>query len=70
MSAPKPSVVPIFATPFGMAAVPEAEAPNPAVAALLGARATPERADPALHQAFTFRSRDDLLEWTDAPVRS
>lgn len=70
MSAPKPSVVPIFATPFGMAAVPEAEALNPAVAALLGARATPERADPAHHQAFTYRSRDDLLDWTDAPVRT
>ena len=66
MTAPKPHVVPIFATPFGMAAVPEAEALNPAVAALLAARATPERADPANRQAFTYRSRDDLLDWTDA----
>lgn len=65
----QPHVVPIFAMPFGMAVVPGAETFNPEVAALLSQRATPERADPANRQAFTYRSRDDLLEWTDEPVR-
>ena len=54
VTAPQPNVLPIFATPFAIAALPEAEALNPAVAALLAARATPERADPANHQVFTF----------------
>jgi hypothetical protein len=70
MSAPKPNVLPIFATPFGIVAVPEGETLNPAVAALLAARATPERADPANRQPLTYRSRDDLLDWTDEPVRA
>ena len=64
-----PYVTPIFATPFGLASVPDAEGFNPVVAALFAGRATPERADPANRQAFTFRSRDDLLDWTDDPVR-
>ena len=62
-------VIPIFATPFGVAVVPEADVLNPPVAALLAERATPERADPANHQPFTYRSRDDLLDWPDEPVR-
>src|SRR2546430_12408501 len=43
MSTPAPHVVPIFATPFGVVGVPEAEALNPALAALFAKRATPER---------------------------
>lgn len=65
----KPHVVPIFATPFGLATVPDAEILNPAVAALFAARATPERADPAGRPPSMYRSRDDLLEWPDEPVR-
>ena len=61
--------MPIFATPLGIAEVPGGEALNPIVAALLTERATPARADPAHHQAFTYLSRDDLLDWTDEPVR-
>lgn len=69
MAALQPQVMPIFATPLGIAEVPGAEALNPTVAALLNERATPQRADPAHHQAFTYLSRDDLLDWTDEPVR-
>jgi len=69
MAALQPHVVPIFATPFGVAEVPGAEALNPAVAALLAERATPARADPTHQQAYSYRSRDDLLEWADEPVR-
>ena len=65
----QPHVVPIFATPFGVAPMADAEALNPAAAALLAERATPARADPAHQQAFSYRSRDDLLEWTEEPVR-
>lgn len=69
MTALQPYVVPIFATPLGVAEVPEAQALNPAVASLLAERATPARADPTNQRAFTYCSRDDLLEWTDEPVR-
>jgi len=65
----QPHVVPIFATPFGVATVPGAQALNPSVAALLAERATPARADSSNHMAFTYQSRDDLLEWTEEPVR-
>lgn len=65
----QPHVVPIFATPFGVAEVPDAATLNPLVAAILAERATPARADPAHRQAFSYRSRDDLLEWTEEPVR-
>jgi Putative 2OG-Fe(II) oxygenase len=62
-------VVPIFATPFGVVAVPDAEARNPALAELFTARATPERADAANTQALAYRCRDDLFQWSDGPVR-
>lgn len=70
MTAPPPLVLPIFATPFGFVSVPEAELLNPVVATLFAQRATPDYADPACRQALTFRSRDDLLEWPDEPVRN
>ena len=65
----EPHVVPIFATPFGLASVPEAASLNPIVATLFAAHATPERSDPSSRQEFMYRSRDDLLDWTDDPVR-
>ena len=40
MSSPAPHVVPIFATPFGVVTVPEAQALNPALAALFLERAS------------------------------
>ena len=69
MTAPSPLVIPIFATPFGVMSVPDAAGLNSVVATLFAERATAERADPANRQAFTFRSRDDLLDWADEPVR-
>jgi hypothetical protein len=69
MEALAPQVVPIFSTPLGIVKVPGAEALNPAVAALLAEQATPARADPDNRQAFTYRSKDDLLQWTQEPVR-
>ena len=70
MTAPGPRVVPLFATPFGLVAVPGAATLNPVLAALFAVRATEDRRDPVSGAgAFAFRSRDDLCEWTDDPVR-
>lgn len=69
MTALQPNIVPIFATPFCVAEVPGAGTLNPAAAALLAERATAERADPTHQQALSYRSRDDLLEWAEEPVR-
>ena len=62
-------MVPIFATPFGVVAVPGAKARNPELLELFKARARPERADVAPHQALAWRSQDDLFQWTDVAVR-
>ena len=68
MNAMPPIVVPILATPFGVLPLPEAETLNPALVALLDARVRGEEArqhrDP-----LCYRSRDDLLEWPEEPVR-
>ncbi len=66
MSATPPIVVPILATPFGVVPLAETDTLNPALAALFAARM---RADGAqLRNPLCYRSRDDLLEWPDAPV--
>jgi len=70
MSTPAAHVVPIFATPFGVVTVPDAATLNPALAALFTARTTPQwREANGAPGALTFRSRDDLLEWPEQPVR-
>jgi hypothetical protein len=69
MTAFEPLVIPIFATPFGLAMVPDAADLNPAAAQLFAERAIPERADPASRLPQMFRGRDDLLNWPDEPVR-
>ena len=70
MTDPAPQVVPIFATPFAVVTVPEAQALNPALAGLFAERATPaHQAAGELPGPHSFRSRDDLLEWPEAPVR-
>ncbi len=63
MSAALPIVLPIFATPFGIVKVPEAERWNAALLALLAAR-MPQAAGPGLRS-----SSDDVLEWPDEAVR-
>jgi hypothetical protein len=67
MSVAQPIVVPIFSTPLGVVPLPDAEALNPALAALFAERA---RADGRVEQRdhLCYRSRDDLLEWPQAPV--
>ena len=69
MNTAPPLVVPIFATPFGVASLPDSAALNPVLAALFSERAAADRASPAGTRALSYRSRDDLFEWTDEPVR-
>jgi hypothetical protein len=68
MSVATPLVVPILATPFGVVPLPQAEALNPALAALFAARM---RADDARRQRspLCYRSSDDLFDWPDDAVR-
>ena len=69
MNTAPPLVVPIFATPFGVASLPDSVALNPVLAALFAERAAADRANPAGTRALSYCSRDDLFEWTDEPVR-
>ena len=67
MSAALPSVVPILATPLGLAAIPDAERLNPALSALFARRAA---ADPRpASNPLRFSSTDDLMEWPEPPAR-
>jgi hypothetical protein len=64
------SVVPIFATPFGVVQLPEAQKLNEALAGLLAARAAAQSGSAASASgSLCYRSRDELLEWTDEPVQ-
>ncbi|MEO7208223.1 MAG: hypothetical protein ABI356_01390 [Steroidobacteraceae bacterium] len=67
MSAVNLRVLPIFATPLGVAALPEAEHLNPALHALFARRAA-AGSRPVLNP-LRFSSTDDLMEWPDPPVR-
>ena len=70
MSTPAPYIVPIFATPFGIATLPDAAALNQRLAALFTERATEDRRAPfGASGPLTFHSRDDLLDWPEEPVR-
>ena len=70
MSALRPHVVPIFATPFGVVALPQAHAFNAALAALFATRAAgDESAAGGAPERRVFVSHDDLLEWAEDPVR-
>src|ERR1700737_4861795 len=70
MDMPPPQGVPLFATPFGVVSLPEAQTLNPALAALFAERATAEWRDPlATQEVHTFRSRADLTDWPEEPVR-
>ena len=70
MSTPAAHIVPIFAVPFGVVTLPDVATLNPGLAALFSARTTPlwreTRGGPG---ALMFRSREDLLEWPEEPVR-
>jgi hypothetical protein len=65
-----PSVVPIFATPLGIAPLPQAQGLNPALRALFAARAAADTTAAARGcTPLCYVGRDDLLEWTEEPVR-
>lgn len=72
---PSASVVPLFATPFGVVRLPEVQARNRELASLFIAGEAAERsADPRIgaaggHDRLCYRSRDDLLDWPQEPVR-
>jgi hypothetical protein len=67
MSAVLPTVMPILATPLGLAAMADAEQLNPALRELFARRAAADRR-PAPNP-LRFSSSDDLMEWPDAPAR-
>jgi hypothetical protein len=70
MKDPAPHVVPIFATPFAVVALPGVQLLNAALAAIFDARAArEERAIAGRPARRAFVSRDDLLEWAEDPVR-
>ena len=68
MNGTAPTVVPILATPFGVVPLPDAAAQNPALAELFTARMRRGGAAPQ-NDPLCYRSRDDLLEWPEDPVR-
>jgi hypothetical protein len=67
MSVAQPSVVPIFATPFGVVPLPEAERLNPALAALFADRMLSD-GQAGQHDPLCYKGHDDLLEWPEEPV--
>jgi hypothetical protein len=67
MNAALPSVVPILATPLGLAAIPDAERLNSELRDLFAQRAAADRR-PALNP-LRFSSTDDLMEWPEPPAR-
>ncbi len=67
MNVTQPSVVPIFATPLGVVPLPDAEALNPALAALFAARMRRD-GQSGQRDPLCYHGRDDLLEWPEEPV--
>ena len=67
MNAVPLTVMPILATPLGVATLADAQELNPALAELFAQRAA---ADPAqTRNPLRYVSSDDLLEWPETPVR-
>jgi Putative 2OG-Fe(II) oxygenase len=67
MSAVLPTVMPILATPLGLAAIPDAEQLNPALRDLFAQRAAADRRPASNH--LRFSSTDDLMEWPEPAAR-
>ena len=61
-------IVPIFATPMAMITFPEASQSSEVVAQLFARHAATNPAPPTA-AGLCYQSRDDLLDWPDAPVR-
>jgi hypothetical protein len=68
MNAATPMVVPVFATPFGIVTVPQAEDLNPQLVELF-MRRTPMNRAPAA-KSLVYRSPDDLFDWPDEAARA
>ena len=68
MSAVLPTVMPILATPLGLAAMADAQQLNLALRELFARRAAADRR-PAPNP-LRFSSTDDLMDWPDAPARA
>jgi hypothetical protein len=68
MNASPPNVVPILASPLGVLPLPAAQALNPALAEVFTSRMREDRELPQL-SPLCYRSRDDLLERPEEPVR-
>ena len=67
MNAALPTVMPILATPLGLAAIPDAEELNPALRDLFAQRAAADRRAP--QNPLRFLSADDLMQWPEPPVQ-
>jgi hypothetical protein len=67
MNAAAPTVMPILATPLGLAAIPDAEQLNPALRAVFAQRAAADRR--TAQNPLRFLSTDDLMQWPDPPVQ-
>lgn len=67
MSAASLTVMPILATPLGIATIPNADPLNRELSSLFAQRVAADAT--ALGNPLRYVSRDDLLEWHDAPAR-
>jgi hypothetical protein len=67
MSAASLTVMPILATPLGIATIPEAQALNLELKTLFAQRCVTDGS--IGHNPLRFSSGDDLLEWPEPPVR-
>src|SRR6267154_5827027 len=70
MNLTAPTVVPIFASPFGVVPLPRARELDPALGALLAARAAGDGDPSRAANPLCYRSRDDLLDWADPTMQS
>jgi Putative 2OG-Fe(II) oxygenase len=61
------TVMPILATPLGVATIPGAEPLNRELGSLFARRASTDAT--AVRSPLRYVSHDDLFEWPDAPVR-
>jgi hypothetical protein len=69
MAVSRPTIVPIFATPFAVVSISEATQLNGALKPLLMSRATDDHRDPAMPaDRLCLHGREDLFEWQTEPV--
>jgi hypothetical protein len=69
MTAPVPTLVPIFAIPVAVVPLAESAELNAVLGPLFSSQATETYRDPDLpRDPLCFRSREDLLEWPGEPI--